>query len=122
MFKKSDVLLRLMSPKGFYPNKNFVSKNAAFISNKRYGYVLSIVHSQKADEQYFNSETSWALISEIRLWASIILAIPKESGAYTFYPNNYPISLDDTDFVDMDFNSEEFLKNCIYICQKKQKD
>lgn len=99
-----------MNPKGFYPNKSFLSKNASFISNRRQGIVFSVVRSQKADNQFFNSETSWALVSEIRLWASIILAIPKkDAGIYIFYPNNYPISLDDTDFAHMNFNSDAFL-------------
>ena len=45
------INLRLMNLKGRYPINNYLSKDAIFISNKRNGFVYSVVKTIKEDEQ-----------------------------------------------------------------------
>ncbi|MDO9579247.1 MAG: hypothetical protein Q7J06_01575 [Bacteroidales bacterium] len=80
-----------MSPRGRYPQNSFQSEEAVFVSQYTIGRVYTLVKAQVADEQYHNSETAWALVSEIRLWASIALSIPEDSGVYILYPNPRPV-------------------------------
>lgn len=115
------IVLRLMNEKGRYPNNSFLSKNVSFISDKRCGFIYSIVRTDFEDSQYFNSEISWALVTEIKLWSSIMLSIPKDEGIFTIYPNNIPIELEDTNFLNQDFNSEQFLDSMrLYLSKKIQ--
>ena len=100
------IKLRLMNEKGRYPNNNFQSNDAIFISDKRTGFVYSVIKTIKEDEQYYNSETSWALVSEIKLWSSIMLSIPKDQGKFIIFPNNNIIEIDESK---SDFNDPQLL-------------
>ena len=98
-----------MNKKGRYPKNNFISNDAIFISDKRRGIVYSVIKTIKEDEQYFSSEISWALVSEIKLWSSIILSIPKDGGKFIIFPNNNIIEIDESKISISDLNNPQFL-------------
>jgi hypothetical protein len=100
-----------MSPKGFYPSTPFLNKNAIFIPEHARSIVYSVTRFTKEDWEHHYAEMMWAYVSEIRLWASLILSIPEDFGHVCIYPRYEAVLIDDFDFPADDLSDKQCCQN-----------
>lgn len=100
-----------MSSKGLYPSTPFLNKNAIFIPEHASNIVYSVTRFTEEDWEHHDAEMMWAYVSEIRLWASLILSIPEDSGYVCIYPRYEAVLIDDFDFPADDLSDKQCYKN-----------
>ena len=94
------VAVRYLTKTGCYPPGNFQTSGASYLYDEPTGLLLSTVSIQPYDSIYFESGTAWALLSEIRLWSSLILTLLPENGSYAIIPAEKPMVFKAEDSVD----------------------
>jgi hypothetical protein len=81
-----DLLVRVLSPLGGYPDRSIFTTKSAYIADEDISYtIIKFVKFELDPEEYY-SEMDWAHPEEIRLFASLLLPVFREGGRTTIYP------------------------------------
>lgn len=84
--KAPDIIARILSPLGSYPNRPIIMPESAFIYDTDICFSLAMYEEIEVKNENYYSEMEWAQIDEIRLFASMLLAIDIEYGSTNIYP------------------------------------
>jgi hypothetical protein len=99
------VVLRAYSPLGFYPSAGFRHSDGCFFVDE--SLILSAVRFNPVKLAGYDPEREWISPAEIRLLASISLAIPEGSGVVYPYPD--PVGYRIEDAGPEDITGEDFM-------------
>ncbi len=104
---KDGIILRTYLPIGFYSLKHFVDIDARMVVRR--SMVFSATRFRRVELEGYHGEREWLKPEEVRLLASIALAVPEGYGKVYQYP--YPIGLRVEDS-GADLNDEEVIDEC----------
>ena len=81
-----DLIARALSPLGSYPAKSILMTESAFIADTDICFTVTTYEKLEVKDENFYSEMEWAQLDEIRLFASMLLAVDREQGFTRIYP------------------------------------
>lgn len=97
-FDDGAIAVRYLAPNGHYPMFNLNTTQYVLKYIPEHNLLYSAVKLKKEDSHYYRSETSWAFISEIRLWSALALSVHPEDGKYTIAPLDHPLVFYEKEF------------------------
>ena len=99
-FDNEAIAVRYFSPDGHYPMFNLQNKDYVLKFDREKNILYSAVKLKPFDLHYYQSGTTWAFISEIRLWSAMTLSVHPADGKYVFAPLDHPLVFNEKNFND----------------------
>lgn len=84
--KPPNLIARVLSPLGVYPEKTIVADNYAYYSSPEICFTVVFYEKFELKDENYYSEMEWAHIEEIKLFASLILAVDRDMSFIRMYP------------------------------------
>ena len=81
-----DLIVRVLSPLGSYPEKSIITDDYAYFADPEICYSAIIYEKFEVDDENYYSEMEWAHPNEIRLFASLLLAVDRDNSFVCIYP------------------------------------
>jgi len=82
--------VRILSPKGVYPEKSIILNGAGYISDPEISFIITHYEKNTGDSGHINesySEVEWLNPSEAKIIACIMFAVDRDENYCSFYPH-----------------------------------
>lgn len=81
-----NLIARVLSPLGVYPEKTIIADDYAYCSSPEICFTVTLYEKLELKDENYYSEMEWAHINEIKLFASLLLAVDRDMSFVRIYP------------------------------------